>query len=358
MKTKLLIVICVLTGLMLTACGKADIVTGYKSGDVKLGQYKGVTYTPEEVSVTDDEIMSEVQSSLIENHEQNVDVEGKTVVENGDTIICDYKGFMDGEQFEGGTVENSEIIVGSEGMIPGFMEGFVGAEIGVEKEFDVTFPDPYQPNTAYSGKPATFKILVHRIVTKALPDYNDELVKQYTEYTSVAEYEDSIRQKLTDRKQTSADSKKKYDVFLKIIRSSEFDEDAVAPLIVTEREKLLTQSDSLYSQYFGIDAFTYYNQYLGMKEDEVNEYFDSLAKMQVEYNMVLAAVADKEDIQLSDAEIDEFAEKMRESNGFETLDELNTYLSTNYQQPARDVVASQCRNSKALDLILTSALAN
>ena len=74
MKTKLLIVICVLTGLMLTACGKADIVTGYKSGDVKLGQYKGVTYTPEEVSVTDDEIMSEVQSSLIENHEQNVDV--------------------------------------------------------------------------------------------------------------------------------------------------------------------------------------------------------------------------------------------------------------------------------------------
>ena len=81
---------------MLTACGKADIVTGYKSGDVKLGQYKGVTYTPEEVSVTDDEIMSEVQRSLIENHEQNVDVEGKTVVENGDTIICDYKGFMDG----------------------------------------------------------------------------------------------------------------------------------------------------------------------------------------------------------------------------------------------------------------------
>ena len=220
MKKQIIVLIAALACLMLTACGTQDIISGYTSGDVKLGQYKGVTYEGQDVSVTDEEVRDSVQTNLISTHKQNVDVEGKTVVEDGDTVICDYKGFMDGEQFDGGTTENAEIQIGVTSMIPGFTEGFIGAEIGVEKEIDVTFPDPYSINPDYSGKDATFKILVHRIVTKEEPEYTDEFVAANTEYSTVAEYDESVRKTLTDKKQQAADTKKKYDVMLKIIRAS------------------------------------------------------------------------------------------------------------------------------------------
>ncbi|MCR5432543.1 MAG: trigger factor [Lachnospiraceae bacterium] len=356
MKTKLLTLTAVLACIMLTACSSKDAISGYSSGDVKLGQYKEVTYVPEEVTVTDDEVREEVITRLIDTHKQNVDVEGKTVVENGDIIICDYTGYIDGEQFQGGSTTDAEIEVGNASYIPGFQEGFIGAEIGVEKEFDVTFPDPYELNPDIAGKPATFKVLVHRIVTKETPEYTDEFVAENTEFKTVEEYDNSIRAELTENKQEHADTKKKYDVFLKIIRSSEFDEQAMAPFIISERQRLILQSDSQYQKFLGIDSFTYYNQYLGMTVDEVNEYYDALAKMQAEYLFVLSAVADEENITLTDAEIDEFAEKMRENNGYETIDEMYSDLSTNYGQPAKEVVTSQAKNSKALELITSTAL--
>ena len=358
MKKTVLIAIAVLTCLMLTACGTQDIITGYSSGDVKLGQYKEVTYTPEDVSVTDEEISNKVSTDLLNTHMQNVDVEGKTVVEDGDTIICDYKGFMDGEQFDGGTSENAEIVVGEEGMIPGFVEGFVGAEIGVEKDVDVVFPDPYDMNPDYAGKPATFKILVHRIVTKEIPQYTDDIVAQYTEYSTVAEYDNYVRETLTQQKQTSADTKKKYDLFLKIIRSSEFDDQALAPYVIENRARLVSQHDQQYSQFLGINAATYYTQYLGMTEEETNDYFDSLAKMQTEYTFVLAAIADKENIEVTEEEIDKLSDDMTTSYGYSTREELYSSLATTYNKPAREVVASQARLNKAADIVMSTALAN
>ena len=358
MKTRILIAMCVLACLCLTACGSHDIISGYNSGDVKLGQYKEVTYDPQEVVVTDEEISEKVQTNLINNHEQNVDVEGKTVVEEGDLIICDYTGYKDGVAFDGGSTTDAEIQVGASGMIPGFMEGFIGAEIGVEKEFDVTFPDPYEVNPDLAGKPATFKFLVKRIVKKELPQYTDEIVQKYSEYTTTAEYDESIRTSLTEEKQKSADTKKKYDIMLKIIRASEFDERALAPHVIENRERLLSDSDRMYQQYLGADAYTYYTNYLNMSDEEFNEYFDSLAKMQTEYTFILAAVADKENLTATEDEINELAEKMKESYGYETLEDMYTSLKSTYNEPARDVVASQVRLNKALDLITSTALPN
>ncbi len=358
MKKTVLIAIAVLTCLMLTGCGTQDIITGYTSGDVKLGQYKEVTYTPEDVTVTDDEVSEKVSSTLLSTHMQNVDVEGKTVVEDGDTIICDYKGFMDGVQFDGGTKENAEIVVGEEGMIPGFMEGFVGAEIGVEKDVEVVFPDPYDINPDYAGKPATFKILVHRIVTKQIPQYTDEFVAENTEYATVEEYDNYTRETIAEQKQTTADTKKRYDLFLKIIRSSEFDDQALAPYVIENRARLVSQHDQQYSQVLGVNASTYYTKYLGMSEEEINDYFDSLAKMQTEYTFVLAAIAEKENLEATEEEIDKLSEDMTASYGYESREELYSSLASTYNKPARDVVASQVRLNKAGDLVMSSALAN
>ncbi len=358
MKTRILIAMCVLACLCLTACGSHDIISGYNSGDVKLGQYKEVTYDPQEVVVTDEEIREKVEAELINKHEQNVDVEGKTVVEEGDLVICDYTGYMDGEQFDGGSTTDAEIQVGASGMIPGFMEGFIGAEIGVEKEFDVTFPDPYEVNPDLAGKPATFKIIVHRIVKKELPQYTDEIVQKYSEYKTTAEYDESVRASITEEKQKAADTKKKYDIMLKIIRACEFDERALAPHVIENRERLLSDSDKMYQQYLGVDSYSYYTSYLQMSDDEFNEYYDSLAKMQTEYTYVLAAVADKENLTATDDEINELAEKMRESYGYETLDDMYASFKSTYNEPARDVVASQVKLNKALELITSTALPN
>ena len=358
MKTKAVIFIAVLACVMLTACGSTDVISGYSSGDVKLGQYKEVTYEALEVSVTDEQVMEKVNSELISVKKQDVDVEGRTVVEDGDTIKCHFTGYIDGEPFDGGSSEDSEIIVGAGSMIPGFEEGIIGAEIGVEKEIDVTFPEDYQLNSDLAGKPAVFKLTVDRIIEKKEPEYTDEFVAANTDCSTVQEYNEKIRSELLETEQKKADTKKKYDLMLKIIRASEFDKQAMAPQIISERQSIILKSDNFYQQVLNVDSYTYYNQYMGMTADEINEYFDAFAKMQVEYNFVLAAVADKENITVTDAEIDEYAEKLRSESQYETLEDMYSDLQASFGEPGRTVVAAEARNNKALDLIMSTALAN
>lgn len=355
MKKIIVTVMCLAACLALTACGSKNVISGYTSGSVRLGQYRGVTYEGTKVEVTDDEVAEDVQTNLLEKYKQNVPVEGRTIVEDGDVVIVNYKGFIDGEQFDGGTAENAEIIIGQSSMIPGFVEGMIGCEIGVTKNVDCTFPEDYF-NADVAGKDAVFEITVNQICVKQEPEYTDETVATYTEYSTVAEYNDYVRETILSRKQSSENTKKQYQVFKKIIENTEFASEALAPEIETNRANLVQQHDYNYNNYFGIDSLTYYQTYIGMDEDETNEYFDTMARMQTKYVFVLSAIAEEEGLTASAEEIATLAENMTASYGYETQAELYNKLEEYYGVSGNEVVATQVKMNKAMDIVLDSAV--
>jgi len=344
---------------LLTACGSTDVVSGYTSGDVKLGQYKGVTYEPDEteIVVTDEEIANRVSSQLLDANSYLEEVTDRTVVEDGDSIVYDYAGTIDGVAFDGGTATDAELVIGSGSMIDGFEDGIIGCEVGVAKDITVTFPENYKEGSDLNGKEAVFNILVKKISTEVTPEYTDETVAEYTDMETVAEYDQFVKDKLTEEKQKVADTKKQFEIFKKIILSSEFDEQAISPKIIENRQNLIQQQNAMYSQYLGLDVYGYYRNVMGMSDAQTDEYFDSMAKQQTKYMFILAAVADEENITASDSEIEELATELKDSYGLETVDELYEQLKTAHGVDGKEVLASQARLNKALDLIMSEGLA-
>ena len=146
--------------------------------EVKLGEYKGLEVTRQQTEVTDEEIEAQLKDSQTAFAELVVKEDGE--VENGDSVKLDFKGFADGEAFEGGESENFDLEIGSGSFIPGFEEQMVGMKVGEEKEVEITFPEEYHA-AELAGKPAVFEVKVHEIKSKEIPELNDELAKEIDE---------------------------------------------------------------------------------------------------------------------------------------------------------------------------------
>ena len=146
--------------------------------EVKLGDYKGVEVEKVKTEVTDEDVENELKTLQERQAELVVKEEGQ--VAEGDTVVIDFEGFVDGEAFEGGSVENYSLEIGSDSFIPGFEEQLVGLETGAEKDIEVTFPEEYHA-AELAGKPAVFKVKIHEIKTKELPELDDEFAKDVDE---------------------------------------------------------------------------------------------------------------------------------------------------------------------------------
>ncbi|MBQ6475393.1 MAG: trigger factor [Clostridia bacterium] len=179
---------------------------------VKLGQYKGLTYTPQDATVTQEEVDEYIRNVITDNSEDERDPsrDGTKVVE-GDKINVDYVGSIDGVEFEGGNSmgQGVDITIGLGAMIPGFEEGLIGKTIGEKTVIDVTFPNPYSINPALAGKDAQFEIDIHFAYKVTEPEYNDTFVYELTQgqYSTVKEYEMSVRTDLEAQKQKAAEQK-------------------------------------------------------------------------------------------------------------------------------------------------------
>lgn len=140
-------------------------VAEYKSKVVKLGNYKGVKAEAVSTEVTEEELQAEIDA-LLAFYPATKPVEGKTVIEDGDTVNIDFVGRLDGEAFEGGSSQNQgyDLTIGSGSFIAGFEEGLIGKEIGNTYDLPLTFPDPYKPNPDLSGKDVVFEVTVHEII--------------------------------------------------------------------------------------------------------------------------------------------------------------------------------------------------
>ncbi|MBE6185406.1 MAG: trigger factor, partial [Bacillus sp. (in: Bacteria)] len=171
--------------------------------EVKLGEYKGLEVEKVDTTVTDEDVENELKSLQERYAELVVKEDGKA--ENGDTVVIDFEGFVDGEAFEGGAAENYSLELGSNSFIPGFEEQLVGVATGEEKEVEVTFPEEYHA-AELAGKPATFKVKVHEIKTKQLPELDDEFAKDADdEVETLAELKEKIKKDLTHSKEHAAE---------------------------------------------------------------------------------------------------------------------------------------------------------
>ena len=344
-----------LAGCSKSSTNTTNILTGYKTGDVTLGEYKGLTFSPYDQTVTDEEIQNQIDTFLAQ-HQTLEEITEREDVQEGDTVVIDFVGKMDGVAFDGGTGNDYELTIGSGNFIPGFEDGLVGIKKGESTTLDLTFPDPYKNNPDYSGKPVQFDVTVKSINTKVDSELTDDFVAANTDYKTIDEYKTSIKEGLTENKATAAENAKLDDVAGAAIKNATFNVD-LSEKIAAAKEQMKASYDASAQSYYGIDGATLYSYMYQMTAEQYDEYMESLAKMSTQYNYLLSAIVEAENIEVTDEEISKQADEMVAAGNYESVDKLYEALEKNFEgQEGKTIVAEQLKMDKARDILIETAV--
>lgn len=274
--------------------------------EVKLGEYKGLEVEKQNTEVTDSDVEEELKSLQQRHAELVVKETGKA--EDGDTVVIDFEGFSDGEAFEGGKAENYSLELGSNSFIPGFEEQLVGVEAGEEKDVELTFPEEYHA-AELAGKPAVFKVKVHEIKTKELPELDDEFAKDADdEAETLDQLKEKIKNRMAESKKNEAETALRDSLVDKATENAEIDLPEV--MIETEVDRMLQEfNQRLQMQGMNLDL---YYQFSGQDEKALREQMQKDAEQRVRMNLTLEAIAKAENLEAADADVDEEIKKMSE----------------------------------------------
>ncbi|RDI44186.1 trigger factor [Falsibacillus pallidus] len=274
--------------------------------EVKLGEYKGLEVEKMDAEVSDEDVENELKTLQERQAELVVKEEGQA--ENGDTVVIDFEGFVDGEAFEGGKAENYSIELGSGTFIPGFEDQLVGAASGEEKEVEVTFPEEYHA-AELAGKPATFKVKVHEIKAKELPELNDEFAKDADEEVETLDaLKEKIKNRLAETKKNEAEQVLRDTLVEKATENSEVD--IPEAMINTEVDRMMQEFEQRL-QMQGMNLELYF-QFSGQDQDALRGQMKDDAEKRVRMNLTLEAIAKAENLEATDAEVEEELSKMAE----------------------------------------------
>ena len=274
--------------------------------EVTLGEYKGLEVAKTDVEVSDEEVAAELEKER-EKNARTISVEDRAV-ENGDMIMLDFEGFVNGVAFDGGKGENYPLTIGSNAFIPGFEEQLVGAKIGEDVEVNVTFPEEYQaPELA--GCAATFKCKVNEIKVKELPELDDDFAQDVSKFDTLAEYKEDVKAKLVANKADAAKRAKEDAVIEKIIENAQMD--IPEAMIDTQARQLVDEfAQRIQSQ--GL-SFEQYLQFTGMTLDTALEQMKPNAVKRIQSRLVLEAVVKAENIEVSEEDVKAEIAKMAET---------------------------------------------
>ncbi|WP_018660916.1 trigger factor [Heyndrickxia acidiproducens] len=266
--------------------------------EVKLGEYKGLEVEEPDTEVTDEDVEKELKNMQERLAELVVKEDGKA--EMGDTVVIDFEGFVDGEAFDGGAAENYSLELGSNSFIPGFEEQLVGVATGDEKEVEVTFPEEYHA-ADLAGKPAVFKVKVHEIKSKHLPELDDEFAQDADdEVETLDALKEKIKQNLKHSKEHAAKHAIEDAVVMKAAENAEID--IPEAMVNTEVNRMMQEFEQNLSQQ-GLNLDLYY-QFSGQKESELRDQMKEDAEKRVRYSLTLEAIADAENLEVSDEEVE------------------------------------------------------
>lgn len=294
--------------------------------EVKLGEYKGLVVPAPEVEVTEEEINNELER-LQQRHAELVVVD-EGPAQMGDITIIDFEGFENGVPFEGGKGERYSLELGSGSFIPGFEEQVVGLNIAEEKDIEVTFPENYHAENL-AGKPVVFKVKLHEIKRKNLPALDDEFAKDVSEFDTLDEYKQDLTSKLKERKEKEAEASRENAVIDQAAANAEVEIPEV--MIDNEVENMLKDFESRLRMQ-GMTLELYY-QFSGQDEAALKDQMKTDAQKRVLNNLVLEAIAEAENLEVSDADVDEELENLskmynRPADELRSIFSANGYLST------------------------------
>lgn len=276
--------------------------------EVTVGKYKGIEIPKIEYNVSDEDINHEL-SHMQEKNSRLVTVEDRAI-KDGDIAVIDFEGFVDGVPFDGGKAENHELTIGSHTFIEGFEDQVVGMKIEEEKEINVKFPDEYF-SKELAGKDATFKVKLHQIKKKELPELDDEFAKDASEFDTLKELKESIQKKLEEENI----SKEKYETEEAAIKAVCDNTEVEIPsgMVETEIDNMAKEIEGRLA-YQGLKLDDYLKM-LGKTMEDFRKEYEEQAKENVKSKLVLEAIAKDAAIEVSEIEIAEKLKEMAEKYG-------------------------------------------
>lgn len=313
--------------------------------EVKLGEYKGIEVEERDFSVTDEELENELKQ-MQERHAELVVVEDRPAQE-GDTAVIDYEGFVDGEPFEGGKAERHNLELGSGSFIPGFEDQVIGMEKGEEKDIQVTFPEQYH-SKELAGKEAVFKVKLHEIKQKVLPELDDEFALDVSEFETLEEYKEDLKRSLQEEKDRQRRQYIESVIMEKVAEAAEVE--IPEPMIKTETDRMIQEfSNQMMMQGMNLDM---YYQMTGQNEQSLREQMKDNASRRVLNNLVLEAISEAENIQVSEEDIKEELEQLAKMYQQEaeqirqTLEQSGNMRNLEYDIKMRNTIQFLVDNSK------------
>lgn len=341
------------SGLEVISIGQADIaevskangvqmkVTVVVKPEITIEGYKGIEASKKKVEVTDEDVSAEL-AKVQDRNSRMVTVEDRAAL-TGDTAVIDFEGFCDGEAFEGGKGENFELALGSGQFIPGFEDQIVGHETGEEFEINVKFPEGYQAENL-KGKDATFKIKLHEIKRKELPVLDDEFAKDVSEFDTLDAYKQSIREKLQNDREKSAEADVENQILEALIEKVEGE--IPEEMYDNEVEESINSfAYRLQSQ--GLNLETYL-KYTGMTTDSLKEQFRPQSEKQVKLRLALEKIAANEGLEPTAEELDAEYEKLAKMYEME-VDKIKNIV-------AEAQVKGDLQSQKAVDFVKENAV--
>lgn len=317
---------------------KAEVIV---EPEIEIDNYKGIEVEKLSTEVTDELVDEEIEK-VRDRNSRIVTVDDRPA-QDGDTVVIDFDGYVDGEQFDGGMAENYNLVLGSNSFIPGFEEQIVGHSTDEEFSIFVTFPESYQVEEL-AGEEAEFKIKLHEIKTKELPEVDDEFVKDVSEKETLDEYKEELKETIAERLKEDAEkdvNDKIADSLIELVEG-----DIPEAMFDNQTNEMIRDFDMrLRSQ--GMDMKTYM-EYMGMTNDSLKEAYREGAEKRVKLRLALEAIARKEGLEATEEDINAEYEKLSEAYKTD-LEKVKSSI------PAENL-AEDIKVQKALDLVKENAV--
>lgn len=309
--------------------------------EVELGKYKGIEIKKHEYTVSDEEVEHEL-GHMAEKNARIVTVEDRAV-ENNDITVIDFEGFVDEKAFEGGKAENYELTIGSNSFIPGFEDQIIGMKIDEERDIKVKFPEEYF-SKELAGKDATFKIKLHEIKKKEMPEINDDLAKDVSEFDTIDELKASIRESIEKQNETKAKYETEDEAIEAVCNNAKVE--IPSGMIELETENMEKDMESRLG-YQGMNLDNYL-QMIGKTRQEFRDEYKPQAEKQIKSRLVLEAVANDAKIEVTEEEISSKIAEMAKMYGQKEEDVKNNEQLINY-------VKENLKTEKTIEYIVSNA---
>lgn len=356
-KYTLVVMLMLMTTFILGSCGNPYSDVKFDEY-IKVGKYKGIELEKIDTSVSDEEVDKQIEE-ILKTHSTSKNVK-EGVVKDGDSINIDYVGSIDGETFSGGEEKGRDLVIGSNTFIPGFESSLIGVRVGTTQNIKVKFPDDYSEKSL-AGKNAIFAVTVNSKKEYKTPDLDEKFVKANSKFNSVKKYKESVRKDLVKEKERAAKEEYRQKAWEFIISETQIKKDKKGKekypkeqLDKFMEETIKTYEDKAKQE--NLSLGDYVSKYFQLEEKKFREEITVYAKTQIKMDMVMYYIAEKEKLEVSSKEYDDFIEETLSKFGYteKSFEEANNGKS--YETiVGKEKIEEEALKIKVLDFIVSKA---